>query len=124
MTSPRRVWMWLDSRAATRAVQAIAVVALLLSLFIATRQYQLAGCLANYSNAAAASSGQRIVAAEQDRQALDLMIEAVAGARSLPAEQAQQQVSAAFDTYLDARRRADEQRAKNPPPPPPSQTCR
>jgi hypothetical protein len=118
-----RMWSLLDSRTVTRAIQLIAIVSLALALFVGVKQYRLADCLARYNDDQAASSGQRLIAAEQDRKALDEMIGAIAGARSVPPEQAQTQVNGALDTYLAARRGADEQRRRNPPPPPPSQRC-
>lgn len=108
----------MDSRAMTRVVQVIAFMSLLLSLGIATRQYQLASCLAKYNNAAAAASGPRLAAAEEDRQAIDEMVKAVVHAK------ARGDAGAALHTYLATRESADRKRAKNPPPPPPSEVCR
>jgi hypothetical protein len=113
----------LDAPMVTRTIQVVAVLSLFLALFVGFRQYQLADCLAQYNNDQASSSGQRLIAAEQDRQALDEMIGAFAAARSAPPEDAQRQVNAALDKYLEVRATSDEQRRKNPPPPPPSQRC-
>jgi hypothetical protein len=113
----------LDHPFLSRVVQIIAVVSLLLALYVGVHHYQLAGCLAEYNNAQARSSGERLAAAEQDRQALDDMMSAFAAARSAAPGDAQRQVSAALDKYLEVRRTSDEQRRQNPPPPPPSQRC-
>lgn len=121
MTQPG--WSWLDSRAMTRTIQLVAICSLLLALFVGLRQYALADCIRAYNEDQARSSGQRLLAAEQDRRALDEMISQVAGARSAPPAEAGKRVSDAFDKYLEQRKAADEQRAKNPPPPPPSVTC-
>lgn len=113
----------MDAPLVARTIQIIAVISLLLALYVGFRQYRLADCLAEYNDDSAQSSGQRLIAAEQDRQALDEMIDAIAGARSVSPEQAQRQVNAALDKYIAVRATSDEQRRKNPPPPPPSQRC-
>ncbi len=123
MTHPARMWSWLDSRAMTRAIQLVAITSLLLALVVGLRQFQLADCLAQNQTDSSNSSAQRILAAEQDRKALDAMISEIAGARSVPPEQAGAKVSAALDHYIKARADADEQRKRNPPPPPPSEAC-
>ncbi len=116
-------WRWLDSKVVTRIVQLVAIASLFLALFVGLRQYALADCLSTNVTDSANASAERLKAAEQDRKALDDMIGAIAGARSATPEQAQAQVNAALDTYLDVRRQSDEQRRRNPPPPPPSQAC-
>ncbi len=116
-------WARLDAPAITRTIQIIAVLSLMLALYVGFRQYALADCLASYNDDQARSSGQRLIAAEQDRQALDDMIAAIAGARSATPAEAQAQVNGALDRYLAVRATSDEQRRKNPPPPPPSQRC-
>jgi hypothetical protein len=114
----------MDTRAAGRTVQVIAVVALFLSLLVMGRQIGLTNCVADYNDKSARASGARLAAAEQDRKALDVMIAEIAGARLVPPDEAGPKVSRALDTYLSARNEADKQRQRNPPPPPPSQSCR
>ncbi len=121
--SAGRAWRLLDSQAVTRTIQLVAIASLLLALLVGLRQFQLADCLATYSDDNARSSAQRIAAAEQDRKALDEMIAQVAGARSAPPSEAGRQVSEAFDRYLQQRAEADAQRKRNPPPQPPSERC-
>ncbi len=123
MSGAVRAWRWLDSRAATRIIQLVAIASLILALFVGLRQYALADCLSTYSDDNARASAQRLLAAEQDRKALDEMISQVAGARSAPPAEAGRQVSDAFDKYLRQRAEADAQRKRNPPPPPPSERC-
>ncbi len=113
----------MDAPFVSRMIQVVAVLSLFLALYVGVRQYQLADCLAKYNNDQAASSGQRLIAAEQDRKALDDMVGAFAAARSSGPEDAQRQVNAALDKYLAVRAQSDEQRRRNPPPPPPSQRC-
>ncbi len=121
--SAGKAWRLLDSQGVTRAVQLVAIASLFLALFVGLRQYALADCLATYSDDNARSSGQRLIAAEQDRKALDDMIKGIAGARSVSPAEAQAQVNAALDKYLAVRAQSDEQRRRNPPPTPPSQRC-
>lgn len=123
--APNRYSRWglLDAPFVTRIIQIVAVLSLFLALFVGFRQHQLADCLAKYNDDQAASSGQRLIAAEQDRQALDEMVGAFAAARSASPEDAQRQVNGALDKYLAVRKQSDEQRRRNPPPPPPSQRC-
>ncbi len=123
MTGAVKVWRWLDSRVATRLIQGVAIASLMLALVVGLRQFQLADCLSRNVSDSSNASAERLKAAEQDRKALDDMIGAIAGARSASPEQAQQQVNAALDTYIAARKSSDEQRRRNPPPPPPSQAC-
>lgn len=108
----------LDSRVTTRAVQVIAVLSLFLSLVVGGRQYALADCLANYNDQQARASGQRLEAAEEDRQALDTMVSAVVNAKE------RGDAARALVTYLETRRQSDLKRAQNPPPAPPSEACR
>ncbi len=122
-TAAGAAWRWLDSKAATRIIQLVAIASLLLALFVGLRQYSLADCLSRYSDDNARTSAQRLLAAEQDRKALDEMIAQVAGARSAPPSEAGRQVSEAFDRYLQQRAEADAQRKRNPPPQPPSERC-
>lgn len=123
MTGAVKAWRWLDSKVATRMIQLVAIVSLLLALVVGLRQFALADCLSRNVSESSNASVERLKAAEQDRKALDDMVSAFAAARSSPPAQAQAQVNAALDTYLAARRSADEQRRRNPPPPPPSQAC-
>lgn len=118
---------WLDSRAANRMVQLVAVIALILSGYIGFRQYSLASCLADYSDRSARSSAARADAAEHDRQAQDAMWQAFADASDpakVPPEKAHEYADAAFKSFLADRVEANRQRANNPPPAPPSQVCR
>lgn len=117
------LWAWMDSRGVTRIIQLVAILSLFLALVVGIRQYTLANCLAQYSDDNARASAERLKAAEQDRKALDIMISAIAGARSVGPEEAQRQVNGALDTYLSSRTEADEQRRRNPPPDPPSERC-
>jgi hypothetical protein len=123
MTGAVRAWRWLDSKAATRIIQVVAILSLFAALFVGVRQYSLADCLSQNLTDTSNASAQRLQAAEQDRKALDNMIAAIAGARSASPAEAQAQVNGALDTYIEARRQSDEQRRRNPPPPPPSQAC-
>jgi hypothetical protein len=123
VTGAASVWRWLDSRAATRVIQVVAIVSLLLALFVGLRQYSLADCLSRYADDNAKASAQRLLAAEQDRKAWDDVISEVAAARSAPPGEGGKRVAEAFDRYLQQRAEADEQRRRNPPPAPPSERC-
>ncbi len=114
---------WLDSKVVTRIIQVAAIISLLLALFVGLRQFQLADCLSRNVSESANASAERLKAAEQDRKALDDMIQAIAGARSASPAEAQAQVNGALDNYIASRKASDEQRRRNPPPPPPSQAC-
>lgn len=109
---------FMDSRLMTRIVQVIAFASLLLSLAVGAKQYELASCLATYNNAQARANGPRIQAAEDDRQAMDELVNRIVTAKS------RADSAAAFQDYVAKRRIANETRAKNPPPPPPSEVCR
>ncbi|MFY1686508.1 hypothetical protein [Plantactinospora sp. WMMB782] len=111
----RKIVGALDSRTATRAVQLVAVVALLLSIYIGIEQRQLTACLAEYNEANNRVTAARYQAAEQDRQAQDAMFRAVADDPRSALGQIRQ--------YTELRAQSDEQRRQNPLPSPPSQRC-
>ncbi len=106
---------WLESGQANIAWKAMALVALVLSVVIGARQYQMTACQARYNEASNASQRARAAAAESDRVALDAMLIAVADS---PRE-----AIGAIRKYNAARAAADQQRQANPIPPPPSETC-
>ncbi len=111
----RKVATALDSRPADLLVKAIAIAALMLSIYIGIEQRQLTGCLAEYNEANNQVTAARYGAAEQDRAAQDAMFVAVA-------EDPRSALNA-IRTYTEQRREADEQRRLNPLPAPPSQRC-
>lgn len=115
MSPISRTVAWLDSRLATRIVQLVAVVALLLSVWFGVQQYQLTKCQARYAEASNASQRARAQASEVDRQAQDALFKAVADNPRT--------AIAAIRAYNTARAEADSQRAANPIPPPPSTNC-
>jgi hypothetical protein len=115
VTVGRRIVAWLDSRAATRVVQVMAMVALLVSFLIGYRQYELASCVARYNEASNVSQRARAQAAETDRRAQDELFRAIADDP--------RQAIAKLRIYNASRAQADAQRASNPVPPPPSTSC-
>lgn len=121
------VGRWLDSRAAFRAVQVVAALALLLSIFVGVKQYRLASCLASYNDRSAKATGARAEAAERDRAAQDALWQAIADTtdpNKVPPGHANAHIKQAFITFLAAREEANRQRRENPAPAPPSEVCR
>lgn len=114
---------WLDRRAVSRFMNAVAAVSFILALFVGIHQYQLASCLATYSDQSSAATTQRAAANEATNEAIDAVITAIANARDLSPAQRDAAVGSAFGRYLTARAAADERRLKNPIPEPPSETC-
>lgn len=108
---------WLDSRAASRLVQILVVISLMIGLYVTVQQRDLAQCQVRYAEAAATSQAQRAQAAGEDRAAMDAMVTGVVNAKT-PGEPRR-----ALLTYLAARKAADERRARNPAPEPPSKYC-
>ena len=122
----KQIGAWLDSRGASRAVQVVALLALLLSVYVGVKQYRLASCLASYNDRSAKATGARTEAAERDRAAQDAMWQAFADAgdpQKVPPAQAQAYAKAAFEKFLKDRAQANAQRASNPLPAPPSEVC-
>lgn len=88
-------------------------------LIYTSREYAgYVDCQADWSQAYAASAGERGVAAEADRRAIDDMVAAVLTART------REQSRAALENYQRARVDADAQRAEHPPPALPDDVCR
>jgi hypothetical protein len=111
----RRAYAWLDTRSATRVLQIVAVVSLLVSVVVGFRQYELTNCVAHYNEVNNVSQRARAEAADTDRQAQDTLFRQIAD-----------DPQHAFDklrAYNASRAAADAQRSSNPIPPPPSQTC-
>lgn len=115
VATARRAIVWLDSRSAIRIVQIMAAIALVLSVGIAVRQYQLTSCVARYNERSNESQRARAEAADSDRKALDDMLQVVADNPRGAFE--------AIKHYNQVRAQADAQRARNPIPAPPSETC-
>jgi hypothetical protein len=111
----RSAIVWLDSRAAVRIVQVMAVVALAVSVVVGVKQYQLTRCIARYNEQSNISQRVRAAANDADRQALDNLIKVIADNPD--------QAVGALRTYDAARTGADKQRANSPIPDPPSETC-
>lgn len=135
---------FLDSAAVTRAIQVVAVASLLLALVIGFKQYSLASCISDYSNASATSTAARAAAAAedrkadeadrladaQDRAAFKKLIDALAVQNQAATKQAFIDLVATFKATDEARAatarsRTDNERkrAANPVPPPPSLRC-
>lgn len=114
---------WLDRRSTTRLLQIVALLSLIASLFVGVKQYELASCLASYNDRASTATGQRAEANASTNAAIDKMIRSIANTGLLPAAQRPTAVTMAFQTYLQSRAAADEQRKLNPLPAPPSETC-
>ena len=115
MTAARTVAGWLASRQADITGKIMAVVALLLSVFVAVQQWDMTACQARYNEASNASTRARAEAAEADRQALDQLLQVVADNPDA--------ALSAVREYNMSRRAADEQRRANPVPPSPQETC-
>lgn len=115
VAAARRAVAWLDSRTADRIVKAMAVIALVVSMGLLVKHYQLTNCLARYNEQSNASQRARADAADTDRAAQDKLFLQIAD-----------DPRHAFDkvrAYNISRAAADAQRASNPIPPPPSETC-
>lgn len=121
--STNSVKTWLTKPSIDLAIKVIAIVSLLLGLGVGTAQYRLSHCLARYNNAQAAATAQRAEAAQSTYDAIDKVIRAIAVVQTLPVTARQAAVTTAFDTYLQSRAAADEQRKLNPNPAPPSESC-
>lgn len=121
-----RVWRWLDSPAARRFMQLLAVISLVLSLFVLARQNSLTNCLSRYNDRAAKATAARTAAAEQDREAQDKMWQAFADAgdpNKVPPDKARDYAATAFKEFLLSRAEANLRRSQNPLPAPPSEVC-
>lgn len=110
-----RIVRWLASRQADAAWKIMALVALVLSVGIGARQYQMTACQARYAEVSNASQRARAEAATADREALDRLLQVVA-------DDPDGAITAVRE-YNSARSVADEQRASHPVPPPPSGAC-
>jgi hypothetical protein len=115
VTARARIVAWLDGRQANVAWKLMALAALVMSLFIAAKQYEMTGCQARYNEASNISQRARSEAATVDRVALDKLLVQVA-------EQPHSAI-VAIRQYNQSRADADRQRAANPVPPSPSETC-
>lgn len=115
MSPARRLVTFLDSRTAIRLVQAMAALALLLSLLVGFKQYRMTACQAAYNEQSNRSQQARAEAAKTDRDALDKLLQVVADNPRGSID--------AIRQYNQSRLAGDAQRASNPVPPPPSQTC-
>lgn len=116
MTQPdNAVVRWLSSRMADALWKIMALVALLASLAIGARQFQMTACQARFNEASNASTRARAEAAEVDRRAVDDLMRSVA---ANPREALD-----AIGAYNTSRAQADRQRSASPVPPPPSDTC-
>lgn len=105
----------LNSATADMAVKVVAVVALTLSVYIGVQQRQFTQCLAEYNEANNRSQAARYAAAEQDRQAQDILFRSIA-------EQPRGGIDALRE-YNGSRDKANATRKANPLPAPPSQSC-
>ncbi len=106
---------WLDSRQAARIVWLVAVLALGMCVWLGLKQFDLTRCQAAYAEASNTSQRARAEAAEKDRQAQDLLFDAIADNPRAAID--------ALRAYNSAREAADRQRAQNPIPPAPSTNC-
>lgn len=115
LSASARLKAGLESPAVTLAATLVALVALILSIGVGIKQYQLSNCLAKYNDAASRATQARLLAADEDRAAQDDMFRAVAAdPRS---------AIRAIKAYNEARASADKQRSEHPYPAPPSETC-
>jgi hypothetical protein len=115
MTIYARAVAWLDSRAADVIWKTMAFLALVASVLIGARQYEMTTCQAHYNEASNISQRARAEAAAVDRLALDRLLGAIADRP--------QDAIPAIRAYNVSRGEADAQRARNPVPAPPSETC-
>lgn len=113
-----RVRSYLGGRVADYAMRVAVVLSLGLGLWVTTSQQQTVRCHARYAEATARAVDARTEAAEEDRGAVDRMVSSVVTAKS------REDTRAALLGYLDARKRADETRRRNPLPPAPSELCK
>jgi hypothetical protein len=104
----------------------LAALTVLLSAISLVRLESLTRCQANYAEQAAEATQARTRAAEDDREALNLLVRRVTDAvASVPdADARRPQVQAALGDYTAAVREADAQREAQPFPAPPSEVCR
>lgn len=140
----RKAQRFLDSAAVTRAIQLVAVASLLLAVVVGFKQFSLASCISDYSNASAVSTAGRAAAAAEDRKADEADRQADAKERlafrelvDALAVQDQPRTQRAFAalvvTYKEtdearvktalARKENDRKRAENPVPPAPELKC-
>jgi hypothetical protein len=115
VVAARRVLAWLDSRAASRVAQAVAAIALVLSVGVGVREYALTQCQARYAESSNTSQRARAQAADLDRRAQDQLFQAIADHPD--------QAIDSLRAYNVSRAEADAQRARNPVPPAPSTSC-
>jgi hypothetical protein len=112
---PRRLVAWLDSRQAARVVWLVALLALCVSVWFGSQQYQLTRCQARYAEVSNTSQRARAEAAEKDRRAQDQLFQSIADEPG--------SAISSLRSYNESRMAADKQRAANPIPPPPSTNC-
>lgn len=139
-----RAQRFLDSAAVTRAIQIVAVLSLLLAVVVGLKQYSLASCISDYSNASATSTAGRAAAAAEDRKADEADRQADAKEREAfrtlvdaLAAQDKAATQSAFVNLVATYRQTDEsrvqtalarkdnerKRAENPVPPAPELKC-
>lgn len=104
----------LGSQSATYIVQLLVVVSLLLGVWLTLQQRSLVACQAAYADAQARSSAARTQAAEDDRQALRIVMQTVADGRD---------ARAAARQWLATQSDTDRKRAANPIPESPRGRC-
>lgn len=102
---------------AGKVMLAASAVALVVSVLSGIRRELDADCQSRVNEHLILSQNARAAAAEQDRRAIDSLVNAVAEAQS-PAT-----IRQALDSYRKARTETDLDRARNPLPAPPSETC-
>jgi hypothetical protein len=106
---PRRRHRWWD-RIIGPAVFVLALVTVVDSRIAQARQAEVTSCQADYNAAVVETIRLRGAAGDQDRNAVDSMVQAVVGARS------REDVASALRGYIAARGDADRTRAAHPYP--------
>jgi hypothetical protein len=113
----RRTWNWLASPSATRVISIGMVLYLMALGGLYRQQATIVECQAKYAEASSASTQARTLAAAEDREVLDGLINAIATATS------REQTRLALENYRKTRLATDEKRRAHPLPEPPSRTC-
>jgi len=113
-----KVKAWLGGRQAEIVIRLLVIASIIANIYMGGRVIKAqqdadraTDCLQNYIVAQRKSDITARTAAAEDRQVVDNMVSAITHAHT------REDTAKALNDYLDARRRNDELRAKNPPVP-------
>lgn len=113
---PKRILYAVDALWGHRVVAFMVILSSVGVIFLGIQDNQQTECNARYNEAQARSQQARAIAAEADRQALEVLIRSLVDDNTTDGRQQ-------VDRYLAEIERTNEERRRNPVPPPPPDLC-